>query len=209
MASFPRQLNQRSRLIAITAIVSMHVLVLVMWPGRVETIDTLRREMAITFVAIAPKPAAAPTGAPRPIVRQAPARKKVVRPAVAAPVFMTVVPPVQVAPPVDTSVPFERSKDDIVDQAKLDVGKIDQELRKQRLDPGQRNTEFGPTKRERLIAGAMRHRGPLEQVETILPDGRRMTRVGNNCAVMESNSLVGARDVFKDGVKTKWSRCAN
>ena len=122
---------------------------------------------------------------------------------------MTIVPPAHPPAPAEAITAVERSYDDIVEQAKLDVGNIDKELRKQRLDPGQRNTQFGPTKRERLIAGAMRPHGPLAQVETILPDGRRMTRVGNNCAVMESNSLVGARDVFKDGVKTKWSRCAN
>ncbi len=187
----------------------MHLLGILLWPGRVPTVDTLRREMAITFIKLAPKLAVPPTAAPRPGVRQARARTEPAMPAIPAPAPMTIVPPVQAAPPVEASIALGRSKDDIVDQAKLDVGKIDQELRKQRLDPGQRNTEFGPTKRERLIAGAMRQRGPLEQVETILPDGRRMTRVGNNCAVMESNSLVGARDVFKDGVKTKWSRCAN
>lgn len=209
MASFPTQVDQRNRLTAIIAIAGMHIGALYFWPGPVRTDDARRRETAVTFVALAPKPVVRPSAAARHAVRERPSRKAQSPPVLAEPTPMTVVPSVPAAPPDEANIAVARSHDDIVDQAKLDVGKIDKELRKQRLDPGQRNTEFGPTRRERLIAGAMRHRGPLEQVETILPDGRRMSRVGNNCAVMESNGLVGARDVFKDGVKTKWSRCNN
>ncbi|MES2325393.1 MAG: hypothetical protein V4633_24325 [Pseudomonadota bacterium] len=207
MTNYLSQPRRSSRLMALAAIAVVHIVAVYFWPGRAPgNAHADRKELAITFVDLAPKePAVAPA---QPIaVRAAPARRLPAKVAVPEPVAMTIVPAVQPPAPVETIAPVERGMHDIMDQAKLDVGKIDKELRKQRLDPGQRNTQFGPTKRERLIAAAMHPRGPLEQVETILPDGRRMTRVGNNCAVMESNSLVGARDVFKDGVKTKWSRC--
>lgn len=207
MTNYLSQPKRSSKLMALAAIAAVHIVAVYFLPGKAPaSMHTAQRELAVTFVVIVPKKPAVPQPlAARTVpVRQAPA-KVVVR----EPAAMTIVPPAPSPAPAEAITAVERGLDDIVDQAKLDVGKIDQELRKQRLDPGQRNTQFGPTKRERLIAGAMRSRGPLEQIETILPDGRRMTRVGNNCAVMESNGLVGARDVFKDGVKTKWSRCNN
>lgn len=207
MTIYLSQPKRSNRLMALAAIAAVHIVAVYAWPGRAPAnMQVLQKEIAVTFVHIEPKKLAAP---PPLAARAVPVRPAPSKAVVREPAAVTIVPPAQPPAPAEAITAVERGYDDIVDQAKLDVGKIDKELRKQRLDPGQRNTQFGPTKRERLIAGAMRQRGPLAQVETILPDGRRMTRVGNNCAVMESNGLVGARDVFKDGVKTKWSRCAN
>lgn len=63
------------------------------------------------------------------------------------------------------------------------------------------------TRREREIAAAFGERGPPQVVEETMSDGRRRSRVGNKCTYKESNGLVGARDVFRDGVKTRWGGC--
>ena len=74
------------------------------------------------------------------------------------------------------------------------AGKVDRELRKTSLNVAERNLTIGKIERE------------LE-----MPDGRRMSKVvtafGRYCAYKESNGLVGGRDVFRDGVKTKIGPC--
>jgi hypothetical protein len=70
-----------------------------------------------------------------------------------------------------------------------------------------RSNETAITRREREIAAAFGERGPPQVVEEVMSDGRRRSRVGNKCANKESNGLVGARDVFRDGVKTRWGDC--
>ena len=90
------------------------------------------------------------------------------------------------------------------------AGKVDRELRKTSLNVAERNLTIGKTQRELAIAGAFRGGGTrIEELE--LSDGRRMSRVvtafGRYCAYKESNGLVGGRDVFRDGVKTKIGSC--
>lgn len=92
-------------------------------------------------------------------------------------------------------------------QAKRDVGKIDRELRSASLDMAERHFSLTISKRERAIAAAHGGTGPTPIIEEVMNDGSRRSRMGNMCAQMESNALVGARDVFRDGVKTRWSRC--
>ena len=82
------------------------------------------------------------------------------------------------------------------------AGKVDRELRKTSLNVAERNLTIGKTQRE--LASTR-----IEELE--LPDGRRMSKVvtafGRYCAYQESNGLVGGRDVFRDGVKTKIGPC--
>lgn len=106
------------------------------------------------------------------------------------------------APPVPS-----RSAEQITLQAKRDIGKIDRELRQASLDMAQRNLVFNLSRREKGIAEAFIERGPPKIIEEVMSDGRRRSRIGNKCAYMESNGLVGARDVFKNGVRTVWGDC--
>ena len=82
------------------------------------------------------------------------------------------------------------------------AGKVDRELRKTSLNVAERNLTIGKAQRE--LASTR-----IEELE--LPDGRRMSKVvtafGRYCAYKESNGLVGGRDVFRDGVKTKIGPC--
>lgn len=196
-----------TRFVALALIVAVHLLALLLWPQRApERAVGKGRETAITFV-LAPKavqvvkPAARAIGQP-PARRRAPA---------AAPVenAIRLVPTVPDAEPIAVPEPAVVSKSaaQMLDQARIDIGKIDREVRKTSPDMAVRNIQLHRPKLETAIAGAYRERGPAKMEEVLLPDGRRMTRVGNMCAVKESNGLVGGRDVFKDGVKTRWQSC--
>ena len=146
-------------------------------------------------------PTAVAAGKPRPRV-QLPSvvpAENAIRLVPAVPEAEPVAPP---EPPVAS-----KSADEILGQARIDIGKIDRDVRKASPDMAVRNITLCQPKLETAIAGAYKERGPPKMEEVVLPDGRRMTRVGNMCAVKESNGLVGGRDVFKDGVKTRWQTC--
>jgi type IV secretory pathway VirB10-like protein len=99
------------------------------------------------------------------------------------------------------------SSADILAHARRDIGKIDRDLRKASLNMYARDTVLTPSARERAIGSAYVGGGPPPIVEIVTNDGRRISRRGNMCAEKEHNGLVGGRDVFRDGVKTKWAEC--
>jgi hypothetical protein len=196
-----------TRWLALALIVAVHLLALLLWPQRApERAVGKGRETAITFV-LAPKPVQMAT--PPANVRGKSQPR--VRVPVSAPVENAIrqLPTVPDPDPIAEPEPAVVSKnvDEILGQARIDIGKIDREVRKASPDMAVRNVELHRPKLEMAIAGAFKERGPAKMEEVVLPDGRRMTRVGNMCAVKESNGLVGGRDVFKDGVKTRWQSC--
>ncbi|MES2316732.1 MAG: hypothetical protein V4631_04490 [Pseudomonadota bacterium] len=184
---------------------TLHVAGVLCWPKRgMDTAGPARaRQMEIAFVKLAPALAPAPAG-----TQPVPPRQRPLRPSTRAIRLIAAPPaPMEAVAPEETPAAPQKSAEDILAQAKRDVGKIDRDLRKASLDMALRNLVIGPTRSELLIGAAFKERGPPRIVEEVMSDGRRRSRVGNSCAVMESNGLVGARDVFRDGVKTKWSRC--
>lgn len=196
-----------TRWLALALIVAVHLLALLLWPQRApERAVGKGRETAITFV-LAPKPAQV-VKPPARLVGKPQAR---LRTRVAAPVenAIRLVPTAPDPDPIAVPEPEVASKsaDEILAQARMDIGKIDREVRKASPDMAVRTIQLHRPKLEMAIAGAFKERGPAKMEEVVLPDGRRMTRVGNMCAVKESNGLVGGRDVFKDGVKTRWQSC--
>ena len=94
------------------------------------------------------------------------------------------------------------SASSIRERALRAAGKVDRELRKTSLNVAERNLTIGKAQRE--LASTR-----IEELE--LPDGRRVSKVISGsrsyCVFMESNGLVGGRDVFRDGVKTKVGPC--
>lgn len=195
--------HTRQRWLALLIIVALHGAALLWWPQRDPgSAGAARaRESAITFVRIPVQLAAAPV---RPA---APARRRAAR-ALAAPAPP---PPIRLVPapalPLETPAPPDKSAAEILLQARRDVGKIDRDLRSASLDMAERHLSLTASRRERGIAAAFVERGPPRVVEEVMSDGRRRSRVGNKCAYKESNGLVGARDVFRDGVKTRWGDC--
>jgi hypothetical protein len=195
-----------SRPLALLLIVALHAVGVLCWPKRdANKASAARsRETAIAFVSMA-APVPVPATPRRPVT---PVRAKP-RKAPAPPEAMRLIAPAPV-PEVAAQAPLappQKSAADILRQARLDVGKIDRELRSASLDTAQRHLVLTPTKREQGIAAAFVERGPTKVVEEVMSDGRRRSRIGNKCAYMESNGLVGGRDVFRNGVRTRWERC--
>lgn len=203
-------MSGNGRRIALLLIVALHVLAVWFLPspstsrGAPEK-HTESRDIAISFVTPVP-PARKPISVPRaPAKPAARAPRRVVGEST-----MTLVPapsmPEAASAPIEPAAP-EKTAADILQQAKADIGKVDRDLRNASPNMALRKIELHPTKLESGIAGAFKERGPQRIEEMIGPDGRRITKVGNMCAFKESNGLVGGRDVFKDGVKTRWQTC--
>jgi hypothetical protein len=95
----------------------------------------------------------------------------------------------------------------IVERAKRDVGQIDRALREGSQAPDQHTISLAPAGFERTMAAAFRERGPARIEEDILADGTRRSRRGIMCMAKQHNGLVGARDVFRDGIKTESKTC--
>lgn len=197
--------SARGRFVALLLIVALHAVGVVYWPQRLPAAagTSPARATTIAFVSIAPA-TRVPAGpaAPSAVVPQR-VRKRPAPP----PPAMRLIAPQPAAPEAQASAPVQKSAADIVVQARRDVGKIDRDLRAASLDMAQRTLVFSPSKRERLLGGAHAERGPPQVVEQVMNDGRRVSRIGGMCFYKESNGLVGARDVFRDGVRTVWKGC--
>jgi len=203
-------ISGNGRRIALLLIVALHVLAVWFLPSPSTSRGGPKkqpesREIAISFVKPVP-PARRPVS-----VERAPAKPAARAPRrIASAPAMTLVPapsvPEAAPAPIEPAAP-EKTAADILNQAKADIGKVDRDLRNASPNMALRKIELHPTKLESGIAGAFKERGPQRMEEIIGPDGRRITKVGNMCAFKESNGLVGGRDVFKDGVKTRWQSC--
>lgn len=137
-------------------------------------------------------PRLAITIAPATVAPAPPPAPPTITPSVTAPVLT----------PIDAG-----EADRILSQARRDAGRIDRELREEGLTMADRKRAIGPSKFERLMADAFIERGPPRMEEHVMADGRRVSKVGKMCAYKEANGLTGARDVFKDGTKTRWETC--
>ena len=188
----------------------LHMALLVFWP-RLNTpaADSARRETEIAFVRVLAPPMRL---APQPkalLPLRAAALPAPTKPPPRLPRESTVVAiPEQVQPtPVEPQPEAAPSRANVMAQALADVGKLDREARQSSLNMADRKLVLAPSRRERLIGDAFIARGPTRIVEEVMPDGRRRSRRGNMCAYMESNVLMGGRDVIRDGVKTRWEQC--
>lgn len=184
----------------------VHLLVLYAWPRPQPMTHPAGTTLDIVFVVPAPTLLPLPethTAAPR-----KPARKPAVpqrlppRPAPA----MTLITPPSLAVPDSEAAPPAVVQDTLRQAALAAAGAIDRQLRKESLDLGQRAPLRGG-QLERGIAAALVQRGPDRIEELALPDGRRVSRIGNKCAYKESNALTRGRDVIQQGVRTIWGDC--
>ena len=198
-----------ARAAALALIIAVHIIVVLCWPRRTVPVSQgAGRELDIAFIMLPKKLAPLPVPALR--VPPPPPTEQVRRakPAtVSAPVVTLMPPAIEEATPPAEVAPVAPRAEAIVDQARGDAGAIDRELRKQSRDPTVRNQNLRQGRLEIALAGAFTERGPPRVIEEVLADGSRRSRVGNMCAAKESNTLPGGRDVFRDGVKTKWAQC--
>jgi len=203
-------LSGNGRRIALLFIVAFHVLAVWFLPSPSTSRGGPKkpsesREIAISFVTPVP-PARKPVNVAHTPARPAARAPKRI-PSEPALTFIPAPSEPEPAPAAVEPVVPEKTAADILQQAKSDIGKVDRDLRNASPNMALRKIELHPTKLESGIAGAFKERGPQRIEEIIGPDGRRITKVGNMCAFKESNGLVGGRDVFKDGVKTRWQSC--
>ncbi|SHH69945.1 hypothetical protein [Massilia sp. CF038] len=191
---------------AFVLILAFHILAIWLLPQRtrLDDVRTAATPLQITFVRpVAPAPAPV-VSLPSPVrnSKSVPRQPKPVRAVPESPPAMVLIP----APPVDQA-PAAPSAHDILQRARADLGRIDRAIRIQSPDPGARSIRAQTPRLEAAMASAFRERGPARIEELVLADGTRVSKVGNMCAFKESNSLTGGRDVFKDGIKTRWQTC--
>lgn len=195
-------------------IVALHLAALYFWPSATPpNADATGSQTDIAFI----KPLEPAKAEPQPSPQKRPVRRRdpIVVPLASVPFVPSVQRETTVVvvsrqddvAPVEAEVAAVPTHDDILFQARKDIGKIDRELRKTSLNLAERSTVLKPGERERLIAGAFIGRGPPPITEEVMADGRRRSRRGSMCAYKESNGLVGGRDVFSGGIKTRWEQC--
>jgi hypothetical protein len=220
--------GQRARRhVVLAAIAALHIGALLWWKGPHMPVransGTIFSELvfiAAPGIDVAPAPRPVPEAA-RPAARRSPKitavpRTTVLQPnilppsaptpgSLPAPQAITLPPPAEPAPEPAPAV----SADDILRKAKLSVGAIDRDLRRQSLNPADRIIARDETTLAARIGAAAKQHGTTV-TESVAADGTRITRVSGAttyCARMESNALTGGRDPFKDGVKTRVSSC--
>lgn len=216
----PPLLRHDRRLAGLAATVALHLALLLGWHATREDAPEPERDEAarIQWVRIAP---------PRP-VRKSPPTPAAARPAAtrhAAPAI-TQRPPASAPDPkhVTDTVPAaeaapERSAADMMAQARKDIGKIDQALRKQFPLRGIQAPPDSP--QIRLVKGIElaaelappKWYEPAKMQEILDPGGygRRRYRVitssGTYCITMESNHAPDGIDSMKNGIKPKLTTC--
>lgn len=198
---------------AVALVVAVHLLALLSWPQRQPPVrDATLTYSDIVFLA-PPKPVR-----PRPAPDVATPPRKLQPVAISAAPVIAAAPvpealPAPAAEPLAEPAQFAARAPDILERARRDVGKIDRELRKNSLNMAERNLVLGKSKAALAFADVHAANEGTRIEESVMPDGRRIskvkTRFGRYCAYKESNGLVGGRDVFRDGVKTKISGCPN
>lgn len=158
---------------------------------------------------------------PAPVVTRQPVRPAAAKPA-APPVTRqrpaTIIEPEAISQPA-TEAPSARSVDEMMQQARKDLGRIDKELRKEFPGPRIKAPADSPQIRlEKGIAHAAEmappkwYEGP-KVTELIDPGGygRRRYRVitanGTYCITVESNHAPDGIDTMKNGIKPKLTTC--
>ncbi|WP_254441959.1 hypothetical protein [Duganella vulcania] len=118
----------------------------------------------------------------------------------------------QTTPPPDPfAQPSAKPAEDLLQRSLKSAAAVDRQLRKEAWNPHDKKIANNTTVLAAKLGGAFVGDEGTTFENFTTPDGRLMTRVrsgdGSYCAVMESNSLTGGRDPFRDGVKTKVGTC--
>ena len=211
--------RRRSLLLALAGV---HVLGFLLWPAperaTAPPADAGRHITWLTLPA-APTPRTAPTrarpaepgrpraaaGAPLRVPEQDRAPQAITLPTPA-------VAPTAAPPDPFAVAPARPTADDLKQALRNSAGAADRQLRKESWNPRDKIIASSQTALARGVGEAFRGDDGVSQENLLTPEeGRMMTkmRAGGStyCAAMQSNGLVGGRDVFKNGVKTEVTSC--
>ncbi|WP_254451777.1 hypothetical protein [Duganella vulcania] len=199
-------------------IAGAHVLAFIGWraPERPLAAPVGRHE-AITYILAPAKPPPKVAAQPKP-VRQ-PSAPMTMLPA--SPQPQPIQQPVQpqapqaitqtTPPPDPFAQPSAKPADDLLQRSLKSAAAVDRQLRKEAWNPHDKKIANNTTVLAAKLGAAFVGDEGITLENFTAPDGRLMTRVrsgdGSYCAVMESNSLTGGRDPFRDGVKTRIATC--
>ena len=202
----------------------MHVLAFLLWPAPEHPITPRTGdERHITWLTL-PAPVRAPVRAPAALPRservtpqaRAPKPDQQARApqAITQPQPITLPAPSPAAsPPVDpfAAEPARPATEDFKQMLRKSAGAVDRQLRKESWNPRDKVIASSQTALARGMGAAFQGDDGVSQENMVTPDGKMMTKVkaggSTYCAAMQSNGLVGGRDVFKDGVKTEVTTC--
>jgi len=200
-------------------IAGAHVLAFIGWraPERPLAASVGHHE-AITYILSPTKPPPKPSAQPKP-VREAAAPQVTLLPA--APQPLPIQQPAQpqapqaITQPTPPPDPFAQQPakpaEDLLQRSLKSAAAVDRQLRKEAWNPHDKKIANNTTVLAAKLGGAFVGDEGTTYENFTTPDGRLMTRVrsgdGSYCAVMESNSLTGGRDPFRDGVKTRVGTC--
>ncbi|GJI98784.1 hypothetical protein RugamoR57_55020 [Duganella caerulea] len=178
------------------------------------------RHEAITYILAPakPPPPKPSTQQPKPVREPAAPRLTLLPPAPPQPIRQPEQAPqapqaiTQTMPPPDPfAQPPAKPAEDLVQRSLKSAAAVDRQLRKEAWNPHDKKIANTTTALAAKLGGAFVGDEGTTFENFTTPDGRLMTRVrsgdGSYCAVMESNSLTGGRDPFRDGVKTRVGTC--
>ena len=210
--------RRRSLLLALAG---LHVLAFLLWPapGRPPTpaADAQRRITWLTLPAprhVPPLARATPrlrpsepaTAEPQPpkMLEQPRVPQAITLPQPAGTPATLPADPFAVAPAVPAA-------DDLKTALRKSAGAADRQLRKESRNPRDKFVANADTALARGMDAAFQGDHGYGAELLIPPDGRLTTKVRSGgstyCAAMQSNTLMGGRDVFRDGVKTEITNC--
>lgn len=211
------------------ALAGVHLVALVLWrpvvrqpeasAQRITWLQLLPDSRSKVATTPAPRPQPARTS-PQAAVAQSmppqatPAQHTSAASPVAAPNAQTGPQPITLPRPEAQSDYFATTppaRESALDAAKRNAGAVDRQLRKEVWNPHDKFVANNQTALAGRLAAAFQGDEGVRYEDVTLPDGRHMTKVHAGgvtyCAVTQSNTLVGGRDVFRDGVKTAISTC--
>ncbi len=217
--SFPPTLLRHQRRLAGVAItLVLHLALLLAWQHTRQAPKPVADPDRIEWVTIAPPRPVKPAPEPKPQARAAAAPALRAAAAPSAPPRPVAAAAEPMAPPA-AETPVARSADDILQQARKDLGKIGKELGKEFPGPRIKAPQDSPQMRmargmeeANELAPPKWYEGPKVK-EIIDPGGygrkryRVITANGTYCITVESNHAPDGLDSMKNGIKPKLTNC--
>jgi hypothetical protein len=181
----------------------LHLLVYVAWPKGGDPVATPAERNAVAIFFIDPLPQRLEPSKPSRALSVGPSRRSDSRPSARQAESVNPAPMTLIAPESPGPAPSA----DLAGIAKSSVGAIDRELRQAGPALPLKAPVFQSSKFEQAMSAAYIDRSPPKQEELVLDDGRRVTRIGDHCYVMDSPLNTRGRDQIQKGSPVMARKC--